>query len=108
MYENLRSDTQEIPEVIHVLAPIHLFPLLEIYCSPATVSCPHLSRPTGSRKPLEDLQEWGLVERVPHEVEKWCHGWRITARGTAYVDALLRTPLPTQVWQVLSKINSQE
>ena len=89
------------------MAPIHLFPLFEIYTSPAIQSCPHLSRPTGSCRPLEELQDWGLIEPEPFEVEKHCHGLKVTAKGMALIEAILDMPMPVQVWQVPSKDNGR-
>ena len=63
-----------------MLAPIHLERLLEICCSPAIESCPHVMQPTGTCKPLEELELWGLIQRdnkVPSKDFK-AHGWKGT------------------------------
>lgn len=82
-----------------VLAPVHLFPLLEIYCSPARESCPHLTRGSGNVPALLELHKLGLVEEL-RQAPGEDHGWRITEKGQAYVGALLRVPLPVQIWSI--------
>ena len=84
----------------HILAPIHLKPLLEIYCSPAMQNCPHLAALQSGGDTLKELRAMGLIEVPERVVEKWCHGIEVTERGRVYIEALLSVPLPVQVWQV--------
>lgn len=91
------------------MAPIYLFPLIEIYCSPAVESCPHFARildnngVSGMIKVLQVLRNDELIERDPREppedgVER--HGWVVTEKGKVYVNALQEVPLPVKEWSV--------
>lgn len=79
------------------LAPMHLERLLEIWCSRAPVSCPHLMRSTGNCTPLSDMKMWGLIEQE-NVATDGDHGWRVTDKGAAYVEAMLSLPEPVQKW----------
>ena len=80
--------------------PIHLERLIEICCSPAVESCPHVMRPTGTCKPLEELEAMGLIERDPRSPPEGyeAHGWIATDKGRLHVDTLCSIELPTQEW----------
>lgn len=87
------------------MAPINLFPLLEIYCSPAKESCPHLMRATGSCRPIQELQEWELIQRDPNPtppkgLDYEPHGWIVTEKGRVMVKALTELPMPINQWRV--------
>ncbi len=85
------------------MTPMHLERLLEIFCSPAIVSCPHVVQPTGTCTPLEDLERSGLIERDPRcppPDHPEGHGWIVTEKGTAYVEAVLMVELPVRKWAV--------
>jgi hypothetical protein len=92
------GDIPEQPFRDPVLAPIHLAPLLEIYCSPATKNCPHLAALESRSDTLRELRDLGLIEIRDHAVEHWCHGLEVTEKGRVYIEALLRLPLPVQKW----------
>lgn len=84
------------------MAPIHLERLIEICCSLAVESCPHVMKATGTCTPLQDLQAWGLIERDPafrpvDETYKR-HGWLPTDKGKVHVDAVCSLDFPTQQW----------
>ena len=82
-----------------LVAPIHLGRLIEICCSLAAESCPQVMRPTGSCTPLEDLLEWGLIERNPEQPKDYqAHGWRPTEKGRVHVNTLCSVALPTEQW----------
>jgi hypothetical protein len=85
-----------------VLAPIHLKPLLEIYCSPSLDECPHLQR-LKVMSPIDELLAMGLIQcdpRVPpSDLPYPKHPWVVTDKGCAYVEALLQMPLPVAVTQ---------
>jgi hypothetical protein len=87
----------------YVLAPIHLKPLLEIYCSPALGECPHLDR-LKVKSPLDELRLMGLIEidprAAPSDLPYEPHGWVTTAKGRAYIEALLHMPLPVAQWVI--------
>lgn len=84
-----------------VLAPVHLLPLIEVYCSAAAQNCPHVKERQGSFQPLKELQQMGLIEREGIKyIDGDDHGWRVTEKGRVYVDAILSTPLPVHCWTV--------
>lgn len=86
----------------HMLAPMQLKPLLEIYCSPDISQCPHLHRLFGSDPcdVVDELTELGLIEHRAKErpVNYNPHGYECTQKGRAYVEMLLQTPMPVQRW----------
>jgi hypothetical protein len=88
------------------VAPIHLLPLIEIYCSPAAENCPHVKIVQGSFRPIEELMDMGLIEvsEEPHDGEY--HGLQVTDKGRAYVDAVTSVPLPVQKWTVPCELNN--
>lgn len=80
------------------MAPIHLERLIEICCSPAVESCPHVMRATGTCTPLAELESWGLIERDSDPKDYETHGWIATDKGKFHLDTLLDIALPTQKW----------
>ncbi len=82
------------------MTPMHLTRLLEICCSSAQESCPHVMKKTGTMTPLLDLETWGLIERDPSEPPDDFEptGWVATEKGRAHVDTLGRVPMPTLQW----------
>ena len=80
------------------MAPIHLERLIEICCSPAAESCPHVMRATGTCTPLEDLEEWGLIMRRINPADFETTGWVPTDKGKFHLDTLLGISFPTQGW----------
>ena len=91
------------------MAPIHLERLIEICCSTAIESCPHVMRETGTCKPLDELEAWGLIESDPRVSLKDYenHGWVATDKGKFHLDTLLGISFPTQKW-VASKQSEKE
>jgi hypothetical protein len=81
------------------MAPIHLQPLLEIYCFPMAKDCPHMAH---APMAVDTLIELGLVEHraFDGEAQEGHHTLRITDKGRAFVMAVLETPLPEQRWIV--------
>ncbi len=83
-----------------MMAPIHLQRLIEICCSPAAESCPHVMQSTGTCTPLEELETWGLIERdnrvTPPDFETT--GWVPTDKGKVHLDALLGISFPAKQW----------
>ena len=66
------------------MAPIYLQPLLEIYCYPATGSCPHLAHAVGNLTlTIEELTNRGLIEpdpeAPPEDLNYERHGFVVTA-----------------------------
>lgn len=92
------------------MAPIHLERLIEICCSTAAESCPHVMRPTGTCTPLEDLERWGLIERDPRNAPKdyETHGWVATDRGKFHLDTLLSIEFPTQQWVAANRVLGEQ
>lgn len=82
------------------MAPIHLLPLIEIYCSPAQVSCPHVKSHVGELRPIDDLIAMGLIE-VGDDDSQDSHGYVVTEKGSVYVEAVLATPMPVKTWTVV-------
>lgn len=80
------------------MAPIHLERLLEIYCSHAKESCPHVVEQTGTCMPLKELLDWEFIAEDPIAAED-DHGYQITQKGKVYVEAVLNTPFPE--WAVI-------
>lgn len=83
------------------MAPIHVIRLFEIYCYPTKQSCPHVMRHEGVCTPMKDLQDLGMID-IDSETRLGAgyHGWKITEKGVAYVQAMMRVPLPEMVWVV--------
>lgn len=83
------------------IAPIHIHPLLEIYALVRNADCHYVGANTDTR--MTDLIRVGLIgpdPRVPPPGEPEPHGWVVTPKGVAFIEALLDTPMPVQVWEV--------
>ncbi len=83
------------------LAPIHIHPLLEIYALVNKADCYHANK--SPNWAINDLVNEKLIEpdpRMPPFGSDEPHGWVITAKGKVFIEALLNTPMPVQVWRV--------
>ncbi len=85
------------------LAPVHIMPLLELYCLVRSEDMPHCKRLMTITPDLADdingNKGEALVQHKTKGSAEECI-WELTERGRIYVEALIETALPEQVWMI--------
>lgn len=74
------------------MAPLHLIPLLEIYCRPDLKDRVHAVQNPSA---LDDLLRWAYIDYPDNEVVA-----RITDKGMCFVDAVMSVTEPVQTWAI--------
>jgi len=84
----------------HILAPVHIQPLLEIHCLVYKKDCYYIGSNTCTA--MVDLVKMGFIEPDPRisPAKAEPHGWQTTEKGRAWIEAMQRTPVPIQRWVV--------
>lgn len=81
------------------MAPIHLIPLLEIYCSPLLKDRLHAEQNPAA---LDDLDVWGYIHYAEGE-DGPENAVQLTDKGMCFVEAIMSVPEPTPTWAILKE-----
>lgn len=80
------------------MSPLQIEILLHYYCSPGDYRDGDFSAPAVR----ETIDNFRGVDEMLRGCESGSRTYRLTDRGLAYVDALMRLPLPRKVWAMPS------
>ena len=81
-----------------MLVPIHIKPLLEIFCFPVEADRHYCNKRKRTYRELLALEL--IQERTEGDTSDSCSIYEISEKGKVYCLALSQVPLPEQVWVV--------